>query len=106
MDKFKKDLEEKYNQATVFNNVNSVYDFVLKNSVDTLICKINSMDDEVIRLIKYLKTDENFNVIKLVILSDIAEYEIIRSEKDFSYSYFQKISEYNKEEFFNEINKL
>lgn len=93
------DLKEKFNNVSVFDSVNFVYDYVLKNEIDILVCKINSMDDEVIRLAKYLRTDENFNNIKLVVISDIPEYEIIRSEKDFSYSFYQKISEYDKEQF-------
>lgn len=93
------DLKEKFNNVSVFDSVNFVYDYVLKNEIDVLVCKINSMDDEVIRLAKYLRTDENFNNIKLVVVSDIPEYEIIRSEKDFTYSFYQKVSEYDKEQF-------
>lgn len=93
------DLKEKFNNVFVFDSANFVYDYVLKNEIDVLVCKINSMDDEVIRLAKYLRTDENFNNIKLVVVSDIPEYEIIRSEKDFTYSFYQKVSEYDKEQF-------
>ena len=76
------------------------------NKTDILICKINDKDDEVIRLAKYLRTDENLSNIKLVVLSEIPEYEIIRDEKDFGYTYYQKITEYSQESFVNVIMKI
>lgn len=103
MKKIQEDVCSRFQLVNIFDSINSVYDHVLKNEVDILICKINHFDDEVIRLIKYLKTDENFNNIKLIILSDISEYEIIRSEKDFSYSLYQKTTEYQKDKFIEDI---
>ena len=105
-DCIKKDIIESFSEVTVFDNVNSVYDYVIKNETDILICKINSFEDDVIRLLKYLKTDENFNNIKLVILSDIPEYEIIRYEKDISYSIYQRLTEYQKEAFIQDVINL
>ena len=67
---------------------------------------LNDKDDEVIRLAKYLRTDENLSNIKLVVLSEIPEYEIIRDEKDFGYTYYQKITEYSQENFVNTIMKI
>ncbi len=103
MKKVQEDVCSRFQLVNIFDSINSVYDHVLKNEVDILICKINHFDDEVIRLVKYLKTDENFNNIKLIILSDISEYEIIRSEKDFSYSLYQKTTEYQKDKFIEDI---
>ena len=103
MKKIKEDICSKFQLVNIFDSVNFVYDHILKNQVDILICKINHFDDEVIRLAKYLKTDENFNSIKLIILSDISEYEIIRYEKDFSYSLYQKTTEYQKDKFMEDI---
>ena len=103
MNSLSNDIVDKFQFVNVFNSVNAVYDYILKNETDILICKIDDMDDEVIRLIRYLKTDENFNAIKLIILSDIPEYEIIRSEKDFSYSLFCKTIEYRKDKFIEDI---
>ena len=103
MKKMKEDVCSRFQLVNIFDSVNSVYDHILKNQVDILICKINQFDDEVIRLVKYLKTDENFNNIKLIVLSDISEYEIIRYEKDFSYSLYQKTTEYQKDKFIEDI---
>ena len=103
MNSLSNDIVDKFQFVNVFNSVNAVYDYILKNETDILICKIDDIDDEVIRLIRYLKTDENFNTIKLIIFSDIPEYEIIRSEKDFSYSLFCKPNEYQKEKFIEDI---
>ena len=99
-------ISSQFKNALTFNNINSVYDYVLKNKTDILICKINDKDDEVIRLAKYLRTDENLSNIKLVVLSEIPEYEIIRDEKDFGYTYYQKITEYSQESFVNVIMKI
>ena len=106
MNSLSKYISNQFKQALTFNNVNSVYDYVLKNKTDVLICKINDKDDEVIRLAKYLRTDENLSNIKLVVLSEIPEYEIIRDEKDFGYTYYQKITEYSQENFVNTIMKI
>ena len=59
MKKIQEDVCSRFQLVNIFDSINSVYDHVLKNEVDILICKINHFDDEVIRLIKYLKTDEN-----------------------------------------------
>ncbi len=106
MDSLKNDIESKFKSTFVFNSVNSIYDYILKNQTDMLICKINTKDDEVMRLLKYLKTDENHNNIKLVVVSDIPEYELIKDEKDFSCSFYQKTTEYKKEKFLQSIFKL
>lgn len=106
MKQVKEDTQEFYDSVSIFDSINSVYDYVIKNETDILVCKINSLNDDVIRLIKYLKTDENFNNIKLIIFSDIPEYEIIRNEKDFSYSLYLKVSEYNQETFIKELTKI
>ena len=102
----KNDVEQTFVRAITFNNVNLVYDYVLKNQTEVLICKLNGMQDDVIRLIKYLRTDENFNGIKLVIFSEIPEYELVRYEKDITYSLYQRLNEYNKEEFVKELLNL
>lgn len=102
----KEDIAEFFVNVTTFNNVNSVYDYVIKNETDILICKVNDSEDDVIRLIKYLKTDENFNNIQLVIFSEIPEYELIRREKDISCSLYQRLTDYNKEQFTEELIKL
>lgn len=102
----KHDIEETFNQVNIFNNVNSVYDYVIKNETDVLICKVNSFDDDVLRLLKYLKTDENFNNIKLIIFSEIPEYETARYEKDISYSIYKRLTEYQKDSFIQEVINL
>ena len=103
MQMLKKDVQMEFDNTSTFNNVNSVYDYVLKNDADILICKLNDFQDDVIRLIKYLKTDENFNSIKLVIFSEIPEYEMIRYENDLTYTIYQRLNEYEKDSFIQEI---
>lgn len=103
MQHIKNDVSLVFNNTSTFNNVNSVYDYVLKNNADVLICKLNDFQDDVIRLIKYLRTDENFNSIKLIIFSEIPEYEVVRYENDLTYSIYQRLNEYEKESFIQEI---
>ncbi len=106
LNNIKDDLEETFDSVNEFNNVNSIYDYIIKNEVNVLICEVNDKSDDVIRLIKYLKSDENYGNIKLVIFSDLTEYEMSQEIKDYSYNLFEKYSQYKKAEFVSKMLKL
>lgn len=106
LNSIKDDLQETFDSVNEFNNVNSIYDYIIKNEVNVLICEVNDKSDDVIRLIKYLKSDENYGNIKLVIFSDLTEYEMSQEIKDYSYNLFEKYSQYKKAEFVSKMLKL
>ena len=106
LNNIKEDLQETFDSVNEFNNVNSIYDYIIKNEVNILICEINEKSDDVIRLIKYLKSDENYGSIKLVIFSDLTEYEMNQEIKDYGYNMFEKYSQYKKADFVSKILKL
>ena len=54
----------------------------------------------------YIKSDENFNYIKLVIISDLTEFEISQKLKDYNYNLFEKTSSYRKDEFITKLVNL
>lgn len=102
----KGDLENTFSFVGEFNNVNSILDYIQKNEADILICEINEDSDDVVRLIKYVKSDENFGNIKTVIFSDLTEYEMSQEIKDYNYNLFEKHSQYKKDEFIEKLLNL
>lgn len=102
----KHDLENSCCNVSEFNNINSVYDFIIKNKADVLICKLNKEDNDVIRLIKYIRSDENYKEIKIIIFSDMLEFEVNELVKEYGYNYYEKQSLYNSDEFVNKIRSI
>ncbi len=101
-----KDLKSKDINLSIFNSVNSIYDYLCKNNADYLICKIDSSDDEVIRLIKYIKSDENLNDIKIIVFSDIPEYDLRQYLTDININSYQSFSRYGINEFINVLHTV
>ena len=101
-----KDLKSIEVDLSIFNSVNSIYDYLCKNNADYLICKIDSSDDEVIRLIKYMKSDENLNDIKIIVFSDIPEYDLKQNLTDININLCQSFSRYVINDFINTLNSL
>ena len=99
----KNDLSEISNNLINFNNIHSAYDYIQKNDIDIIICSITSISEEVIRLIRYIKSDENYCGIKLVLLSNLTEYELNKKLGECKYNLYYKISNYNKENFINKL---
>ena len=106
LNQIKNDLSDCIDNICEFNNINSIYDYIQKNETDILICNINTLDDEAIRLIRYLKSDENYNGIKIIIFSELPEYELNEQLKDYKYSHFENILKYNKEDFINKLYEI
>ena len=103
-DKIAEDLKSINADLSIFNSVNSVYDYLCKNNTDYLICKIDSADDEVVRLIKYMKSDENLNDIKIIVFSDLPEYEI--KLENVNINLYRNFSRYELREFINSFNTI
>ena len=106
LNNIKNDLKNTFDSVLEFNSINSIYDFLMKNEADVLICEITETSDDVIRLIKYIKSDESFNSLKIVIFSSLTEFEISQKLNDYSYNLYEKNSSYNKEEFISKISKM
>lgn len=106
LSRIKQDLENCCCNVSEFNNINSVYDFIIKNKADMLICKLNKDSNDVIRLIKYIRSDENYKEIKIIIFSDMLEYEVNELVKEYGYNYYEKQSLYKCDEFVNKIKNM
>ncbi len=102
----KNDLTDTFDYIIEFNNINSTYDYIQKNDTDIIICCVTDVSEEVIRLIRYLKSDENYYNVKLVILSDITEYELNEKLRECKYNLYYKLTSYNKEEFINKLSMI
>jgi hypothetical protein len=100
------DIQDLFNSVCVFNNINSIYDYVLKNEIDCIICNIDNDSDDIIRLIKYVKSDESFMNIKWIIFSDLSEYDVSEKIQDYSYNLYLKFANYQKDEFAKQVSKL
>ena len=100
------DFRSMCNTINVFNNINSIYDYVLKNEIDFIICNIDSDSDDVVRLIKYIKSDESFMNIKWIIFSDLSEYEVSEKIKEYKYSLYLRFANYQKDEFIKQLLNL
>lgn len=98
-----KDIQQLCDSVSIFNNVNSIYDYVLKNHVDFIICNIDNESEDVIRLIKYIKSDESFIGIKWIIFSDLSEYEISEKLQDYNYNLYSRFTNYQKDEFAKQL---
>ena len=90
----------------IFNNINSIYDYVLKNHVDFIICNIDNESEDIIRLIKYIKSDESFINIKWIIFSDLSEYEVSEKLQDYKYNLYSRFANYQKDEFVKRMAEL
>ena len=101
----KKDIEEEYKNIIFFNNIYSVYDYIQKNETDIFICKFNNeeTDKELIKLIKYIKNDENVSKIQIVIFSDLTIIEVLNILEDIKPDLYIKINDYNKKTFLEKI---
>ena len=101
----KKDITEAYTNTVTFNNFYTVYDYIQKNDIDIFICKLDDKeeDKELLKLIKYIKNDENLNKIKIVIFSDFAIIEVLNILEGIKPDLYVKINEYNKELFIERI---
>ncbi len=101
----KKDIEEEYKNVITFNNIYSVHDYIQKNEIDIFICKFNNeeKDKELIKLIKYIKNDENLSKIKIVIFSDLTIIEILNVLEGIKPDLYIKINDYNKKIFIEKI---
>ncbi len=101
-----KDLKSNDINLSIFNSVNSIYDYLCKNNADYLICKIDSPDDEVVRLIKYIKSDENLNDIKIIVFSDVPEYDLRQYLTDININSYQSFTRYGMNEFINVLHSV
>lgn len=97
------DLSSEFNSPVVFNNIYSVYDFIQKNRADAFICKLNNENSELLRLLKYIKSDEILASIKIIILSDLTEYDVINTLENYKPDLYIKLSDYNKDLFINSL---
>ena len=99
----KNDLSDFFDYLVEFNNINSSYDYIQKNETDIIICCITNISEEILRFIRYLRSDENYYGIKLIIFSNITEYELKETLRECKYNLYYKIPDYNKEDFINKL---
>ena len=99
----KNDISPIVNYVFEFNNINSAYDFIQKNDINIVICYIDLFSEEIIKLIRYLKSDENYSDIKLIVLSNNTEYELSQQLKELKYNLYYKIENYDKDDFINKL---
>ena len=57
-----------------------------------------------VRLIKYMKSDENLNDIKIIVFSDLPEYEI--KLENVNINLYRNFSRYELREFINSFNTI
>ena len=77
-----------------------------KEIPDILICRMIKGNEELLEFLRHIKNDENLNVMKIVIISELSIFELVDFLKDFKPDLYIKQAEYNKEDFIKSLNKI
>ena len=99
----KEDLSEEFDNIKSFDNIYLLYDYVQKNEVDVLICRLNTEDSELLKFLQYIKNDENLSKVMIIIFSDLTSLEVLTILKHFKPDIYIKTTEYEKEAFIKKL---
>ncbi len=93
------DVTREFDNIVSFDNLYSVYDYIQNNDVDVFICKLDNGNNDLLKLLQYIKNDENFSQIKIVIISDLTSLEILTMVNHFKPDLYVKTTDYEKQTF-------
>lgn len=102
----KEDISDYFKNIYVEDNISSLYEKMKKEIPDILICRMIKGNEELLEFLRHIKNDENLNVMKIVIISELSIFELVDFLKDFKPDLYIKQAEYNKEDFIKSLNKI
>ena len=65
------ELQNSFSKIEILNNINAVYEYFDKNTVDVLVVRIESEEDSSLNLVKYVKSDENLYKMFVIVVSTL-----------------------------------